>query len=196
MNILERLKTETHCLHKALENELQIMKPEFQLSGYRRLVARFYGFYMPAEKGIATVPRLHSALTDWPKRRKMEWLVKDLNALGFTPQEVADLPLCRHLPALPGTAEALGCLYVLEGSTLGGRIIGRHLRVTLQLEADNGASFFRSYGEQTGAMWRAFQGALLSIVPEEYNRTVNAAAETFECMQVWLKDKGAGEKAA
>lgn len=190
MNILERIRKETLCLHTALENDLPVMRPEFQLYGYRRLLARFYGFYTPAETSLCGVTNLQSALTDWPKRRKIEWLVKDLSALGFTGQQVADLPLCSHLPALPGTAEALGCLYVLEGSTLGGQIIGRHLRATLQLEPDNGASFFASYGKQTGLMWKAFQGALLSIAPEAHDRTVYAAIQTFECMHEWLKDAG------
>ena len=129
-----------------------------QLYGYRRLLARFYGFYTPAETSLCGVTNLQSALTDWPKRRKIEWLVKDLSALGFTGQQVADLPLCSHLPALPGTAEALGCLYVLEGSTLGGQIIGRHLRATLQLEPDNGASFLRAMENRPDSCGRHFKG--------------------------------------
>ena len=187
MNILERIRSETQCLHKALENDLPVMRPEFQLSGYRRLLARFYGFYVPAERNLCRVPHLGTALTDWPKRGKIEWLVKDLTAIGFTPEEVADLPLCGNLPSLPGTAEALGCLYVLEGSTLGGQIIGRHLRAALRLEPDNGASFFGSYGDRTGLMWKAFQGALLSIAPEAHDRTVKTATETFACMHEWIK---------
>jgi heme oxygenase len=190
MNILERIRKETQHLHTALENDLPVMRPEFQLSGYRRLLARFYGFYTPAETSLCRVPCLQSALTDWPKRRKIEWLVTDLTALGFSARQVADLPLCSHLPPLPGTAEALGCLYVLEGSTLGGGIIGRHLRATLQLEPENGACFFGSYGEQTGPMWKTFQGALLSIAPEAHGRTIDTAIQTFECMHEWLQEAG------
>ena len=46
------------------------------------------------------------------------------------------------LPDLQGVQEALGCLYVVEGSTLGGQVIARHLRQTLGVDPRCGGSFF------------------------------------------------------
>jgi len=186
MGILERVRYETRHLHKTLENELPIMRADLQLSDYRRLLARFYGFYVPVEDALAGVLDLEFVLPDWPQRRKIDSLMKDLRALGFTPQEIAELPLCVQLPAIPGVEEALGCLYVLEGSTLGGQIIGRHLQATLHIGLDNGASFFRSYGDRVGTMWKTFQEALLSRESEDHERMINAAIQTFESIHRWL----------
>jgi heme oxygenase len=188
MDILERLRSETRDLHKTLEDDLPIMRPDLQLSDYGRLLARFYGVYLPLEGVLAGVPNLSSALPDWPQRRKLEWLVKDLSALGFSGQEIAEVPSCPRVPAIRSVEGALGCLYVLEGSTLGGQIISRHLETTLDLGLDNGASFFRCYGDRIGPMWKKFQEALLSRAQADHDRMVSAAVQTFECIGGWLKD--------
>lgn len=188
MSILERLRYETWHLHQALENDLPVMRPALQWADYRRLLARFYGFYMPVEEVLARVPDLGSTLPDWPQRRKIDSLAKDLRALGATPQEIAELPLCVHLPAISGVEEALGTLYVLEGSTLGGQIIGRHLQATLHIGPDNGASFFRSYRDRVAPMWKTFQEVLRSREPAGHERMINAAGHTFESIHRWLKE--------
>ncbi len=187
MTILERLRKETQELHKAIESALPVMRPGFQLPEYRRLMARFYGFYLPIEKQLCCVPHLEAALPDWRQRRKTEWLLRDLYALGFTGHEIENLPSCAHALALASLPEALGCLYVLEGSTLGGQIISRHLQATLGLGPGNGGAFFCGYGRQVGPMWKAFQAALPLAVPlEEEHRAINSAKQTFHWMNEWL----------
>ena len=186
MDILERLRDETRHLHKMLENDLPVMRPDLQLPEYRSLLTRFYGFYSPMECAVAGVAGLGSTLPDWPQRRKLKSLVKDLRVLGFARDEIGELPLCVQLPMLPGVEEALGCLYVLEGSTLGGQIIGRHLQATLHIGLDNGASFFHSYGDRVGSMWKTFQVVLGSREPANHERIINAAGQTFESIHRWL----------
>jgi heme oxygenase len=46
------------------------------------------------------------------------------------------------LPTISGPAAALGALYVIEGSGLGGRVIGRHLNACLGVTPATGGSFF------------------------------------------------------
>ena len=53
-------------------------------------------------------------------------------------------------------AEGIGCLYVLEGSTLGGQFILRALQERLGLSPDREARFFASYGKHVGSMWKSF----------------------------------------
>ena len=191
MGILERMRDETRHLHTALENDLPVMRPDLQLADYRRLIARFYGFYVPMEAALACVPGLELTLPDWPQRRKINSLVKDLGALGCTSQELAEMPLCVQISAIPGVEEALGCLYVLEGSTLGGQIIGRHLETVLQIGLHNGASFFRSYRDGVGLMWKTFQEVLRSRDPADHERIIDAASQTFDCIHRWLKEEAA-----
>ena len=72
------------------------------------------------------------------------------------------LPPRLQLDVLPlnNAAKALGCLYVLEGATLGGVLIARHVRASLGFDGDAGSAFYLGYGPRTGAMWRGFCGVL------------------------------------
>jgi heme oxygenase len=188
IGILDRLREETSELHKKIEKALPVMRPGFQLPEYRLLVARFYGFYLPVERDLDRLRCLEEALPDWRKRRKTEWLHKDLLALGCTAREIAGLPFCDDVPATRAVPESLGCLYVLEGSTLGGQIISRHLQAALGLGPDNGGAFFRGYDLDSGPMWKVFRTAVpLAVTIEEHDRTVSAAKETFHCLHAWLK---------
>jgi heme oxygenase len=188
MSILDRLRDETRHLHQALENDLTVMRPNLQLTDYRRLLARFYGFYRPVEGALDEVTGLESTLPDWPQRCKLDSLANDLRALGFTGHQISELPVCVQLPAISGVEKALGCLYVLEGSTLGGQIIGRHLEAALHIGPDDGASFFCSYGSRVGAMWQTFQEVLRSREPADHERMIDAANQTFESIHRWLKE--------
>ena len=62
------------------------------------------------------------------------------------------------LPPVPGTDEALGRLYVLEGSTLGGTFIDRHLATLPSLGSTVRLRAFSPYGRETGAMWHRSAG--------------------------------------
>jgi heme oxygenase len=78
----------------------------------------------------------------------------------------------------------MGALYVLEGSTLGGRVIGRHIAATHGLTGE-GLAYYAGHGTRTGAMWSAFR-ARLDGFDGEGEAVVAAANETFDAMRVWL----------
>ena len=111
--------------------------------------------------------------------------LKNLNGEDFDP---SSLVLCRDLPALDSFAQVIGCLYVLEGATLGGQIIGRHLRQNLNLSPENGAAVFNNYGERVWQMWKAFsamaneQAEILKAVKE----IIASAVNTFTKFDTWL----------
>lgn len=188
--ILQTLREHTHESHRRLEGRLDLLERTISLGLYRDLLARFYGFYVPAEARLARLCFAMPALQD-AQRRKEPLLVQDLKALGMSAGQIQSLPLCADLPALAMLPQALGCLYVLEGSTLGGQIISRHLQSVHDLDAGNGAAFFRSYGPEVGAMWRAFGAALCSYPagPEEEKLILSAACETFSTLEAWLCDE-------
>jgi heme oxygenase len=158
-------------------------------AGYRDLLERFYGFYVPVEDRLAT---LWNALTpgfDYQPRRKAHLLRHDLFALGLSGQDIEALTLCVALPALDGSAQALGCAYVLEGATLGGQVIGRHLERVHGIDGHNGGAFFHSYGPHVGRMWREFGDALTAYSAhhaEEQEAIVAAAGDTFVRLEAWL----------
>ena len=99
------------------------------------------------------------------------------------------LPRCPALPTIGGIPEALGCLYVMEGATLGGQIIRRQAASRLGLGPSSGCSFFSAYGEQVGPMWRAFRAALADYAtgaPGAQARVLDAASDTFARLDLWL----------
>lgn len=118
-------------------------------------------------------------------RRRMHLLAADLAVLGASPFAVDALPSC-PVPLLGNAAAALGSLYVMEGSTLGGRIIERHVERRLGFDHLSGCSYFAGYGARTGAMWRAFL-ARLELAPLGDAAGIAAGAvATFERLAEWL----------
>lgn len=189
--ILQRLREQTLESHRRLEARLDLLTMMLSLDRYRHLLARFYGFYLPVETHLETVCRNSNLELQFPQRRKAHFLVQDLEALGLTGPQVNALPLCNTYPTLTLLPQALGCLYVLEGATLGGQIISRHLQKVHGLHAENGAAFFSSYGSNVGAMWRAFGAAILSYPsgPTEDAVIIRTACETFAALEGWLCDE-------
>jgi heme oxygenase len=78
-------------------------------------------------------------------------------------------------------------MYVVEGSTLGGRLIARQVERGLGLGSNNGCSYFQCYGEQVGPMWKAFGTTLLARCGWQDERVVvTAARRTFDILHSWL----------
>src|SRR5690348_10006582 len=121
--LLARLKQETTQLHQRIENSLDLFRNDFTLEVYRFLLVRFYGYYSPWEKRAAvTAPYLVAP------RAKCGNLARDLGFLGMSREQILSIECCEHLPPLDTAARVLGSMYVLEGATLGGRILLRQMR--------------------------------------------------------------------
>ncbi|MFO1500637.1 MAG: biliverdin-producing heme oxygenase [Verrucomicrobiota bacterium] len=187
--LLLRLRKETRPQHAALERVLGLLDKALSLGTYRQRLEQFYGFYRPVEGHLGALGDWRKRGLDVQERRKVPLLEADLRALGVETPE--SLPLCTELPDLGGVPEAFGCLYVLEGATLGGQFITEHLQRTLGLGPDNGARFFNSYGERVPEMWRSFGATLVAFAStaEIENAVVSAAGETFESLHRWLEGK-------
>ena len=114
----------------------------------------------------------------------------DLCALAVDLKALARLPCCDRLPRLETIPEALGCLYVLEGATLGGKIITEHLKKVLPLDESRGCSFFNSYGDDVGRMWSSFLGILRRHCEKhgDADVVVQSACQTFACLDWWISD--------
>ena len=179
MSLLEQLRAATAEQHRELEATVDIARRLRDRDSYRELLEKFYGFYQPLELGIraAKPPQIGDARIE-----KARWLAEDLARLGC---DVAQLPLCRTLPPLHECPRVLGTMYVIEGSTLGGR------HITALLAANGGDDlprrFFSSYGSEVGPMWRAFCALLDELnSPADHDAAAENARATFECMRAWL----------
>ncbi len=173
--ILDHLRAATRDLHDGLEARLDVFSRVADPVRRREMVGRFLAFYRPAETALAGVLGEEPGL-DFETRRKVPALERDLATLKAAPS--ADAPV--SAPA--GRSEALGFLYVLEGSTLGGRVIDKQLRAR-GLSAE-GLSFFQGYGEQTGARWKAFCAVLERA--DDPAAAARGARSAFAQMEAWM----------
>lgn len=181
-----RLRRDTREAHLRLERSLDLVGHRLSTVRYTLLLERFLGFHDVLEPRL---DRWHDrrGLLDWPLRRKLDLLHQDLGELGVSAAARDRLPRCPEVPAVGTTAQALGVLYVVEGATLGGRVIAVHL-------ADTGVParavrFFASYGDQVGRRWHHFRAASADWVgtdPDRADAVVDSAVRTFQLLGRWL----------
>jgi heme oxygenase len=173
---LRRATADVHArlhLHPGLA---AVAEGRIDIEGYRRLLLRLYGFYLPFEAAAGLEP-LRSG-----------WLSSDLAVLETPPWRLAASRCCASLPRLDCAFAVLGAMYVVEGSALGGRGLARHLGALLGHETLMGRRFFASDGADTGRAWRAF-GERLSAVPAAGAArctVIDAAVATFNCFEAWM----------
>ncbi|MCP3058600.1 biliverdin-producing heme oxygenase [Myxococcus sp. K38C18041901] len=192
VSLPQRLKTETRPHHERAEAAVRLLEPGLTLDGYRRHLEALYGFHQPVEERLGAVltealPALHLR-----ERLKRPWLEADLRALGHDAASLARLPRCPEPPSLPSLPEALGGCYVLEGATLGGQLILRHLRRHFEGAPAGDFVFFRAYGDDVGPKWRGFAEVLTraaedSSEPHFEDRVVRGAQDTFDAFEHWLR---------
>ena len=182
-DIVARLRSATGEAHARLEDRLNIVEALAHPDGRRRLVARFFGLHAGAEPALAPLMSGLAGL-DFAARDRAPLLERDIAALGL---ERGRVPVC---PVEPPAceAEALGFFYVLEGSTLGGRIIRREMEAR-GLSGD-GLSFLDPYGPETGARWRAFLDVLRRRAPAGSRAATDAVVRGgvagFARTEAWL----------
>lgn len=176
----EALKHETAKGHREAEEVLLPRLTAIQSAeDYRAVIKMFYGFFLPVEKVLRGYVK-PSVLADVNERRSSKLLIEDLETLGCT---AADAPLCKDLPGIDSVAKSFGAMYVLEGSTLGGRMIAKMLAKNEAVPPD-ALRFFKGYGEDTGAKWKAFVEAINQ--QPDVPTMIEGAAQTFESMKTWM----------
>lgn len=141
VSVLSDLRMATRGLHEALESRFDAIA---ELSDDLRrplAIQRYAQFYTSAHAA------LHTFLTHV---QDLSFAVRARSWLTLRPFVAADPGFGLTRPET--CAEALGALYVVEGSTLGGRVIQRTL--TSRGISDIRLNFLDPYGEDTGQMWR------------------------------------------
>ena len=203
---LQRLREDTRLEHEATEAAMPLMAPGLTLQAYAEVLRALLPVLRSWERwaeGWAeqhATPELQLLLS---KRRRSSWLEADLAVLGEStlprPEAVADgevdwsAVVCgEHVGAKvamePAEFQAafLGALYVVEGSTLGGRLIARHLQPLFGFEAGQGYAYFRGHGEQTGALWRETAAAIAGVPEMHAPLLTEAARRSFQVFRAAL----------
>ncbi|MBK7392751.1 MAG: biliverdin-producing heme oxygenase [Chloracidobacterium sp.] len=179
--ILGKLKEATREQHENLESVVGVMDKLFKREDYERLLTKFYKFYSSIEPRVGQND-MQAEGFDFEVRRKTASLESDLKNLGIFDDIKSVAGTWDDLPTLDTPAKAFGACYVMEGATLGGQIIMRHLKEHLDLTPDNGGSFFNSYGHEVGSKWKEFCGVITAFAERQGDdeTIVEAARETFD----------------
>ena len=184
--ILERLRAETKEGHQTLEKAIiPRIKNARNTEDYIRLLEIFYGYFKPVEEMIAQHIN-NNNLPDHAQRRKSGAILEDIRKSGG---DIAHMRVSDDIPQINNDYQAMGAMYVLEGSTLGGQVISNMLKQNLQLKDTSTISFFSGYGKDTGTMWAAFTEKLDNYTsdPQKQDEIAAAANETFSKFKSWVE---------
>lgn len=183
-NLRERLRLVTRAAHLRLEAEVDFDNRLTSLAVYRSFLEDFYGFVRPLEAAMARLD-LGAIGIDFNARRKLPWIEADLKDLGHTAESLEALPKFTGTPALSDPVEALGALYVLEGSSLGRQVMLSKIRARLGAGYGVSARFFSGYGPETAVMWQSFVAILnqSGASPEAERKIEAAALATFAAFE-------------
>lgn len=182
---IRRLRQETEVDHQAVEGAVPLMQEGLNTEQYVQCLRRIYGVVAAWEERAAKVA------PEWLKpalgaRQRRPLLELDLAWFGVKEHDEGRpaLPEMNDLPSLFGT------MYVMEGSTLGGQFIARHVETALQLSEGRGNSYFRGHGNQTGLMWKEFCEMLQLRIPDEQTEAVVVSAKAmFSTFGMWMQRK-------
>lgn len=180
-----------HALASPAASSDETQGPHSRTLALRRVLSTLALFHLHWQPRVLTAlpPAFHGWLTGSPR---LSWLAQDLAALGDTAalQRLAHAPDPCAALALPDTLSALGSLYVVEGSALGGLAITRMLGTQPALAP--ALRYFRGHGEGTGARWQQFctvltqaSGHATGDVDAQFgcwDGAVQAAQATFEAL--------------
>ncbi|MBK1653503.1 biliverdin-producing heme oxygenase [Allochromatium vinosum] len=160
------------------------------LDDYRYYLRAILAIHAPLEQTLYA--RLDASVNErLGVRPKLPALLNDLDEQGLK-YNMAALTVTPAI-ALPNDLSAtIGGLYVLEGATLGGRTIARHLRRLIG-EPLGSTRFLDFHGQQTSASWKAFTGALNTLAAQHTlvpDRVIAGALAVFDHVYKRLESSG------
>lgn len=159
----EELRVATQSGHAALE---LLVGDEWRLADYARYLRSMHAF----SKCLSASLALHGHAPCFLAER-LQRMESDLRALDLTP-----LPAP---PPIPISADGYwGARYVVEGASLGARVLARRL-LPLGLSPERGARFVVDESLDR-AHWPAFLAALEGVPPAAHPAAIGSAIATFD----------------
>ena len=166
---LRAATAEAHAALEAVPINRRLFAEDFAPAELANLLGRMMSVYRPLEARLAASPP--EGWRDY--RRRLPLLMEGIAFLGGC-TVFAEV----DIPALADEPSRWGALYVIEGSTLGGRMIHRQLVARHPPEA---LSFFVPHGDLAGERWRHFLAGMETALtrPNALEGAVMSAIDTF-----------------
>jgi heme oxygenase len=190
---LAHLRMHTRAAHKSIETApalARLMASDLRRTEYESALIAMHAFHAAIEPEIALalegLPHAQSLLDG----KRLRALSDDLAFLAAAPSQSRPDPI-----ALPGTSQALGALYVIEGASLGGRVIARHIAESLALAPGAGASFYGGLSADAARLRWAKLCEVLDDATIEIglDDLAQGACKTFECLERWMRRAAVAE---
>ncbi|RNA61778.1 heme oxygenase [Chryseobacterium nematophagum] len=171
---LKRNTAEYHDAAEKLFNSEKIFNRTFTLEDYKKIIVTNYVMLLNSEDKIFNhLSSIYEGKLQLIERKKLFLIEMDLESLSVK-QIIPSYDI-----EFDNENEALGALYVIEGSTLGGNVIAKQLSKTEGFENIT-FNFFGCYQENTGSMWKTFKEVLDTNVKEEnYNEVLSGAKKLY-----------------
>ncbi|MEJ2482350.1 MAG: biliverdin-producing heme oxygenase [Gemmatimonadota bacterium] len=193
--IMGHLRDATRELHKEAESrplQRSMARGVLPRGAYAMYLGQLRHLHAALEEALdaalPSAPALAPLHTD--ERRRVPDLDRDLAAFGVDVPDVPVLPQTQRFIdrvrqiGTESPVALLGPLYVLEGSTNGGKFLARVLERSLQLENENGLAYMDPYGDDQPRMWASFKRIAdeIPLSPEQSRAVTDAARRTFEAI--------------
>lgn len=171
------LKEATRHLHARTEKAFDLKHRISTIDGYRDSLVGLYRLHTASCQALLDLDWREVPVDLARCQQRLDWLRTDLAYYLFEVAEIAPPPPL----TLADEAEGLGCLYVIEGSMLGGEYISRAIQKRLGVTEENGGRFFTGFGDGTDAAWWTFVTTLdRHTVTSVGSRAAIGARKTFE----------------
>lgn len=188
---LQQLRSKTANSHQLIEQNnmsQSLMSQGVTTTQYADYLKGMYGFVYGFEKIVFPLLK-HHELLQLDDRRKAHFIQDDLASLNHTAANpyVNDELFKIHYQT---AAAALGGMYVLEGSTLGGQIINKHLSKVLGESVAGKTTYLTAYAGQTGSMWKIFLQSLCEAgaITGNEDEIIDSAVNTFSLLNNCLSE--------
>lgn len=178
-NRAKRLKAASTAAHERVDSGVMHAAPFAGRANYERFLRFQYRLHRRVETLYADAA-LQELLPDLAERSRLAALEQDFADLGLTPPNAAPGPTLER-------AEALGWLYVVEGSNMGAAILAKEA-VKIGFTAEHGARHLAGHPEGRALHWRRFTAALneVELTDEEEARIEAAATAAFEHVETLI----------
>lgn len=148
--------------------------------GYADLLTRLHAFHCAVDPAVASARQVLGLAEPPTDGARVARLEADLAHLGTTPYRRIAMPAWE-------ADEAVGCLYVVEGSMLGGKLIHRQLDYLFEAN-EAGRSFFAG-GSGDGRRWRELCDRIEThgSAAARLDRMTRGAASAFALFEACLE---------
>ncbi len=166
-----------------------LFKGTLNRGGYRQLLQRLHGFYLPLEAAVDRVMNHRpDPVTGYHYVPRSHLLADDLIRLGIEPGELRTTPRCGRIETIVSSRSLGGVIYVMEGSTQGGSVIDKAARRLLQNDGPDGRRYWSWCRTEHARRWAVTNRYLQHLPHDDATLTdlVAGAQDTFDAMAAWL----------